>query len=249
VRAASGNMMSRLIVKAGMEWVLNGTAPPEGSPGANDSAAVRTGWTLLCPTDDAFSKFNLTDLFNDVNILRAIVSQHLIPTSPNIPSAGDDDYYYSILDALSGDDSDNDAAPDNNRPLALTDSATYSTLRSPSSSYGDIIFRRLEEKNAGGYVVGINGARGTSGKADWARVLAWGRSTTNPGTGGVIQIDRVLVPYYPPWWIEYGGPIVVGVGGLALICVFFYGVRAVWKIDATEATYEPVGGFGQDDEA
>lgn len=249
VRAASGNIMSSLISKAGMEWVLNGTAPPEGSPWAGYSNPTVTGWTLLCPTDDAFKKFNLTGLYSDVNILQAIVTQHLIPTSPPMSSTSNEDHG-SIIDTLSSDDDDDDDSNlNNNRPLPLADSAIYSTLRSPSSSYGDIIFRRLEEKNAGGYVVGINGARGTNGKADWASVLAWGRSTTIPGAGGVIQIDRVLVPYYPPWWIEYGGPTAVGVAGLALICAFFYGVRALWRIDATEATYEPVGGFGQDDEA
>lgn len=231
MKAAKGTTMASMITKAGMEWLLNGTAPPEGSPWA-DEGLGGTGLTLLCPTDDAFKKFNLTQLFADVDTLRKIISQHLIPTPTPINSDSLD-----VLDALN-----------NNRPLALTDSATYSTLLSPNSAYGDIIFRQVEDKNAGDYVVGIKDARGTDGKADWARVLSWGRSTMGGGKGGVIQISRVLVPYHPPWWIEYGGPAVVGVGGIVLICAFFYGVRLVWRRDTTEATYEPVGGFGRDDE-
>lgn len=106
----------------------------------------------------------------------------------------------------------------------------------------------MQEKKGDTYMIGINGARGTDGKADWARVLSWGRSTSGGGTGGVIQIDRLLVPYHPPWWIEYGGPALVGIVGIFVIGLFFYGVRILWRRDTTEATYEPVGGFGRDDE-
>jgi solute carrier family 25 carnitine/acylcarnitine transporter 20/29 len=233
MKAAKGTTMVSMVAKVGMDWLLNGTAPPDGSEWA-DEGLSGTGWTLLCPKDDAFKKFNLTKLFADTDSLQAIVRQHLVPTPPSPPQLGDPD----ALDVLY-----------NNRPLSLDDSATYSTLLSPSSTYGDIIFRQLEEKNAGGYVVGIKGARGTDGKADWARVLSWGRSTTGGGTGGVIQIDQLLVPYYPSWWIEYGGPTVVGIVGILAICSFFYAVRIVWRRDTTEATYEPVGGFGRDDDA
>lgn len=232
VKAAKGSTMASMVVKVGMDWVLNGTSPPEGSPWA-EKGLNGAGWTLLCPTDDAFKKFNLTKLFEDLDSLTAIVSQHLIPTPTPISKDG-----LEVLDVLN-----------NNRPLQLDNSATYSTLLSPSSAYGDIIFRPADDPKSGGYVVGINGARGTDGSADSARVLAWGRSTTGGGTGGVIQIDQLLAPYHPPWWIAWGGPAVVGVVGLIAICAFFYGVRLVWRRDTTEATYEPVGGFGQDDEA
>jgi solute carrier family 25 (mitochondrial carnitine/acylcarnitine transporter), member 20/29 len=228
MKAAKGTTMASMVAKVGMDWLLNGTAPPEGSEWA-DEGLSGTGWTLLCPRDDAFKNFDLTKLFADVDSLQAIVRQHLIPTPPQTAT--------DALDVLY-----------NNRPLPLDNSATYSTLLSPASAYGDIIFRQLEEKNADGYVVGIKGARGTDGKADWARVLSWGRSTTGGGAGGVIQIDRLLVPYYPPWWIEYGGPAVVGVGGIVAIWAFFYMVRIIWRRDTTEATYEPVGGFGRDDD-
>ena len=122
--------------------------------------------------------------------------------------------------------------------------ATRRRIPSRSGS-GDVIFRVLDGEE--GTVVGVRGARGQNGRRDWARVLSWGRSTTGGGTGGVVQIDRLLVPYYPPWYIEYGAPVAVGTIGVILIGAFFYAVRAVWRRDTTEATYEPIGGFDQDD--
>lgn len=233
VKAARGSTMATLVNKARMDWVLNGTAPPEGSPWAEAGLDV-AAWTLLCPTDDAFKHYNLTQLYKDTEGLEAIVNQHLVP----IPRA----YWSEEEDNLN-----------NNRPLQLDDSPTYSTLVSASSAYGDVIFRPAstddEKKHGTGYLVGIKGARGTDGEADWATVLSWGRSTTGYGQGGVIQIDRLLIPYHPPWWIAYGGPTVVGAGGIILICIFFWCVRLVWRRDTTEATYEPVGGFGRDDDA
>ncbi|KAJ7099615.1 hypothetical protein C8R43DRAFT_1092346 [Mycena crocata] len=221
VKAADATTMATMVAKAGMDWVLNGTAPPADSIWA-DQDLKGVGWTLLCPSDDAFKPYNLTELYADLVGVRDIVSQHLIPTPMRA--------------------SDSDTVMNNNRPLILEDSAAYSTLRSPSSSYGDVIFRKTEAHDDGPeYIVGIKGARGTDGEADWARVVSWGRSTTGGGIGGVILIDQLLVPYYPPWWVEYGGPGVVGVGGIVLICLFFYGVRAFWRRDFTEATYEPSG--------
>ncbi|KAJ7786152.1 carnitine/acyl carnitine carrier [Mycena metata] len=216
VKAADATTMVTLVTKAGMDWVLNGSAPPPDSIWA-EQGLNGVGWTLLCPQDDAFKLYNLTELYADLEGVRALVSQHLIPTPIR--------------------SSDSETALNNNRPLLLEDSATYSTLRSPSSAYGDVIFRRTDTDD---FIVGIKGARGTDGDADWARVLSWGRSTTGGGTGGVIEIHRLLVPYNPSWLVEYGGPTFVGVGGIILICLFFFGVRAFWRRDFTHATYEPV---------
>ncbi|KAF7339597.1 Carnitine/acyl carnitine carrier [Mycena sanguinolenta] len=208
VKAADATTMATLVTKAGMEWVLNGTAPPPDSIWAGQGFDS-VGWTLLCPNDDAFKPYNLTQLYADLDGVRDIVRQHLIPTPL-------------------GKEDTADTALNNNRPLILDDSVTYNTLRSPLSAYGDVIFRKTETND---FIV-----------------MRWGRSTTGGGTGGVIEIDQLLVPYYPPWWIEYGGPAVVGVGGIGLICLFFYGVRAFWRRDFTQPTYEPVGGFGADDD-
>lgn len=233
VKAADGSTMASMLIRAGMEWVLNGTAPPEGSPWA-EAGMDGIGWTLLCPTDDAFKSFNLTRLFEDVGSLQSIVEQHLIPISR--PHA----LYLAGLESTR-----------TNKPLLLEDSATYTTLRSNTSAYGDIIFRQSGSgngKDETGFLVGIKDARGQAGTEGGAHVLTWGRTTSNGGVGGVIQIDSVLVPYYPSWWHEYGAPIGVGIIGVALIGFFFLGVRAFWRRDTTEATYEPVGGFTNEDD-
>ncbi|KAF7306782.1 Carnitine/acyl carnitine carrier [Mycena indigotica] len=222
IKAGDATTMTTLIAKAGMDWILNGTAPPSGSIWAEQGLGS-SGWTLLCPTDEAFKEYNLTQLYANIVGVQDIVRQHLIPTP----------------------DASSDAVVNSNRPLIMDDAATYTTLRSPMSSYGDIIFRRTDQNE---YTVGIKGARGKNAESSGARVVSWGRSTTGAGTGGVILIDQLIAPYYPPWWIEYGGPAFVGVAGIVLICGFFYGVRAFWRRDFEKPTFEPRGGFDNEDD-
>ncbi|KAF8140397.1 hypothetical protein EV363DRAFT_1393305 [Boletus edulis] len=220
MKAGKATTMTNVMAKAGFDWILDGTSPPEGSEWADQGLGGAT-WTLLCPTDDAFKKYNLTRLLEDIDGLRAIVSQHLIPTPPPLASG-------STMDVLN-----------NSRPLPLDQLGSHPTLLSPISAYGDIVFKEMEDKSTAEYMVGIKNARGTNGKADWGHVLSWGRTTTGSGTGGVIQIDRLLVPYHPSWMTEYGPPTFVGLVGGLLICLFFYGVHVLWNKDQTEATYEP----------
>jgi solute carrier family 25 (mitochondrial carnitine/acylcarnitine transporter), member 20/29 len=216
-KAAKGTTMTTMVIKAGLDWILNGTAPPEGSPWA-ERGLNGVGWTLLCPSDEAFQHFNLTDLYGDIDQLRNIVSQHLIP-SPSDPETAS-----GIMGVVN-----------NNRPLSLDNDATYTTLLSPDSAYGDIVIRETE----GQLVLGIKGARGTDGREDGAKILSWGRVTSRNGPGGVIAIDRVLVPYQPPWWVLYGQPVGAGALGVIIICLFFFGVRVVWNREV-DATYEPI---------
>jgi solute carrier family 25 (mitochondrial carnitine/acylcarnitine transporter), member 20/29 len=230
-KSAKGSTMIGLVTKAGLDWMLNGTAPPEGSPWAEAHLPV-DGWTLLCPTDDAFRSYNLTSLYADIPALTVLVSQHIVWSTSSSKSAS-----HLIVDALN-----------NNRPLSLDSQQSYQTILSQRHEYGDIVFRPSNTPSElGSYVVGIKGARGTSGDNDWAQVLAWGRATTGGGKGGVVQIDRVLTPYYPPWWLKYGAPVLVGILGGVGICLFFVGVRWVWRKDMREATYEPVGGFSREE--
>lgn len=235
VKAGKGSTMATILGKTGMDWILNGTAPPEGSPWDNE-IYKGASWTLLFPKDDAFKGLNLTELYSDVDRLRTVVNQHLIP----IPPANSQSPFVRSKEMT----------PADNRPIAMGDDATYSTVHSLSSAYGDVIFKQQEDSpGRSGLIVGIKGARGTDGESDWANVMSWGRVTTGGGTGGVVQIDRLLVPYQPAWWVEYGGPTLVGVVGIILICGFFYGINILWRKESTEATYEPIGGFGRDDEA
>jgi solute carrier family 25 (mitochondrial carnitine/acylcarnitine transporter), member 20/29 len=232
--AAKSSTMISMMNRAGLDWIMNGTNPPDGSPWA-DMGLTGVGWTLLCPTDEAFKAFNLTELYGNKDWLTEIVLQHLVPAQE--PSQAPRDV--NLLEIVN-----------NNRPLVLDDSTGYATLLSrkgisEGGVNGNVVFRKIDDEET---VVGVEGARGKAGRRDWAHVTSWGRSTQGKGTGGVLLIDSVLVPYHPPWRELYGGPIAVFVIGMALIGAFFYGVRVVWKRDTTEATYEPVGGFGNADE-
>ena len=117
-------------------------------------------------------------------------------------------------------------------------------MQSLSSVYGDVIFRLPTDQSKKTLYLSIKG-RVTRG--DWARVLSWGRETTYGGRGGVIQIDKLLLPYRPTVWLEYGPSLLVGAIGSAFIVGFFMFVRSIWIRNSTEATYEPIGGFEEDD--
>ena len=222
-RAAKGSLMVSLLVKAGFEWVLDASDPPAGSPWA-EMGLDGKGWTLLCPPDQAFKHLNMTELLGNLERLEEIVGQHLIPT-PSRPLP----VFTSAEKAKDGKF---------NRPISLSNEATYSTLLSTNNVYGDIVFRSPKTPD-GPLVLGIKGARGTSGQEDWAEVVSWGRATTGEGVGGVIAIDRLLSPYHPSWLVANGKPIGGGVFGVLLICAFFWGVRWVWKMEV-DATYEPL---------
>ena len=221
-RAAKGTLMTSMLIKAGFDWILNATAPPEGSPWA-EMGLDGKGLTLLCPSDDAFKHINMTELLRDVERLKEIVGQHIIP-APSTP--------LSIF--TSAEPEKNEGT---NLPISLRNDATYSTLLSPNNAYGDIVVRSATP--GGPLVLGIKGARGTSAQEDWANILSWGRATTGGGVGGVIAIDRLLTPYHPPWFVEYGQPISGGVVGVLLICAFFWGVRWLWNREP-DATFEPL---------
>lgn len=216
-RAAKASTMLNIVGKAGMDWVLNGTAPP-GDSTWGKAGLSGAELTLLCPCDEAFKRINLSELYADVPRMRAIVEQHLIPGPAAQPAA---------IDVLN-----------NNKPLRLIDNAGYETALSPSSLYGDVLFRAIAD---GTFIVGIRDTTGTDGNGDWAHVVSWGRTTASRRAGGVILIDQLLMPYHPPWYKAYAAPIAGGAFGALLICAFFWFVRRLWARDATVATYEPIG--------
>jgi len=166
----------------------------------------------------------MTELLLDTERLKEIVVQHLIPA----PSRK---FPVSTSAEKTKDKS--------NLPISLHNEATYSTLLSPDNAYGDIVVRSPTTPK-GPLVLGIKGARGTSAKEDWAEVISWGRATTGDGVGGVIAIDRLLTPYHPTWYVEYGKPVCVGIIGIVVIGVFFYwAVPLLWNKEV-DATYEPL---------
>lgn len=245
VRAAGGGTMASLVTRAGMEWILNGTGPPEGSEYAKLGEDV--GWTLLVPRDEAWREVNLTALWDDSVAIKNLVTQHLIPT---LPSSGDDKGGKKHRGKKPDDKLQAAFKPDeNSMPIDMYGSS-HVTARSTFSRYGQVSF--LDKGDY--FVVGITDARGTAGQQDWAKVMTWGRSTVSAGPsgafgarGGVIKIDRVLQPYTPQWWVRYG-PIIAGtVGSLVVMFGIGFTVRWLYLRRESEPTYEPVGRDEEED--
>lgn len=194
--AGKGSIMIGLVQKAGFGKVLNGTMKLDldewehgliGSPvssklsknrkkgkGEEDNPKPKkeeVGWTLLCPRDEAFKGINLTKVLEDTEGLKAFVRQHLIPVPASSSSESWEYLNRKPRVKLAAPDEEEDA-----RPIPVEDEATYSTLLSSNSVYGDIIFR-LTGSNVNSYLVGIKGAKGKGGAEEFARVLKWGRTT------------------------------------------------------------------------
>ena len=230
--------MVQLIREANMSWVLDGTPPPDSDDSSQSQSKepvnIARAYTILCPTDKALSRLNLTYYLSHASALSALVSLHIVP----LPSSSS--LSPSLLPGA---------------PLPLSDSITYSTLHSKSeggsSAYGRIGFKKWGEER-GSWMVGIQGARGTRGEKDSARVISWGRATPwfvhehkNVGRregGGVVLIDSVLLPYEPGWFRSWGWIALVVVAATVLVVgLGVWGVRR-WKARSKGDGYEPVEG-------
>lgn len=224
VMGAKAQTMVDLMFKAGLGWILEGREPSftevkaaglqgvvassaNSSTGTEDPESfAMPSYTLLCPTDVAFSRINLTAYLHDPPALLSLLKLHLIPSAH--------------LQTLRSRASLALPPPKDGQPLALSDAAVYPTLLSSESKYGDLAFRATGDNS---YIVGIRNARGTSGQGDVARVGQQGqasvrwkasvqpeieRAEQSPHLwlggmslgGGVIMIDSVLIPYEPSWW-------------------------------------------------
>lgn len=220
MRGARASTFPDLLRQTNMSWIAEGKRSPpagfwEGSPllaglSEREQASFKKGfsergsYTLLCPTDKAFGRINLTHYTNDLPALLALVQLHIIPTPTASGPAASDPLGVS---------------PDG-KPIALAEDSAFSTLYSRSaggpSKYGEVAFRRKGDS----WLVGIKGARGTNGRHDKARILNHGRNTPifteqNLGMeataeqalvfgGGIFVIDAVLEPYEPNWWHRWG---------------------------------------------
>ncbi|KPV77563.1 uncharacterized protein RHOBADRAFT_5402, partial [Rhodotorula graminis WP1] len=259
LRGAKANVMIDLIRAANMTWVLDGQRPPRHAPrdgeeevgpalggkkrkggdGDGDAHGGGADWayTVLCPSDKAFSRLNLTFYHAHPAALSALVRLHILPIAPP-PSFSSGSPFPPRL-----------AQP--GAPLLLEDSKTYASLLSKgqpggTSDYGTVAFRKWSAgESADSWVVGIKGARGAKGASDAARVLAWGRATPvfvdgggggggggdgfEPrlrAAGGVIAVDAVLLPYEPSWLRRYWWVVALAVAGtVALAVAGVYGVR------------------------
>ncbi|KAN0066009.1 hypothetical protein ACQY0O_000101 [Thecaphora frezii] len=236
MQGAKADTMGDLIQLAGYGWIVNGSSPNNASHHRDSDRS----YVVLVPTDNAFTRVNLSSILEDPVALQRLVEQHIIPLDPEDHVGVDD-----IL-------------PDGRRNrLTISDTQSFATLLDQSmggpSRYGRLSFRRIDDAEQGlglgasaghddhpggasgdgetglGYLVGITGTRGTDGSARGhsAQVLKFGResralgtrSKLRPGIGGVVVIDTVLEPYQPGWLYRWGW-VVLASAAAALVTSF-----------------------------
>ncbi|KAJ9099752.1 hypothetical protein QFC21_003750 [Naganishia friedmannii] len=274
VAGAKISTMADLLIKAKLEWILTGEQPSGLDlmrlgltvPISNDNVYQNTpeyslapAYTLLCPTDHAFSQINLTEYRSNEVALLSLLKLHLIPSS-QIMSAG-----------LTGKGV---SPPQNGNPLALDEAIAYPTLRSGESNYGDLIMRNVVGDE---WIVGVKNARGQSQDHNAGRLLSWGRATPRwlrdspfqrteylPSVtndieaamvnstwngvmtlgGGVLVIDNVLLPFEPSWFFQWGWQVgLLGFAGLLTLGMTMLGLWFVRVRRAREeAKYEALEG-------
>lgn len=254
MRGARASTFADLLSMVNMSWIAQGGPSPNSAETLNGEASMQQSkwsrkqierrlfqqgsYTILCPTDKAFTKINLTHYLNDMTALLALVQLHIIPSPPPSKSSLKDPTKF----------------PGDGRPLALADEATFSTLLSKSeggtSEYGDLAFRQSGESD---WLVGIKGARGTNGQHDAARILNFGRNTPQFSSetivtleapndaaeevsrssmvfgGGVLLIDGVLEPFEPTWLQRTGYIVIVrycSLGNKAILMFFATAFRS-----------------------
>ncbi|ORY29154.1 FAS1 domain-containing protein [Naematelia encephala] len=187
IRGSKQSTMLDLLYRAGLGWIVEGREPDgaelqrvalegvvqtwdenddsgeqgdEGSDWDMDSLAMPS-YTILCPTDKAFSRLNLTQYLADPEALLNLLKLHIIPSQPR----------RSTLKAR-----EPSSPPKDGQPLVLEDDLVYGTLLSSSSKYGDVAFRATGDNS---FIVGIRNARGRGGQngGDAARVGLSGRGS------------------------------------------------------------------------
>ncbi|EGG03292.1 uncharacterized protein MELLADRAFT_78612 [Melampsora larici-populina 98AG31] len=232
---AKASTMVDLIKASNMSWVLHKNLSGLPDQDQERNARFENSYTVLCPTDEAFTKINLTYYLESPILLKSLVMQHIIPTKP--PSAGNVK-------------SRPDLKPAPFHPLVLGDGIVYSTLLSRSeggpSGYGDVSLRMntILEKNSeetnedqAKWLIGIKGARGTNGDHDSARILNYGRVTPIlmeddqvfvSLAGGVLSLNKVLEPYEPNWWERWGQSLVGWIIVLGFVGALSFLVWRLW---------------------
>lgn len=284
MKGAKADTMRDLIEKAGYGWLLNGTRPSDDEAEEFDAmmagkfpsdhkkkkkrkqekrhkkrhqlfADELQSYVVLCPTDSAFTRINLTRFYEDRDALKQLVQLHIIPSPADqvLPGGTDDQL-----------------------PLSLKDATSFSTLLDSSlgglSGYGKIAFRKLKESNKRrslfaslrdddadlGWMVGIADTRGTDGRKYAARILSFGRESlsmvrvndeastskrkggkrkqpedewNSRSIGGVLTIDTVLQPYVPGWFYRWGWIVATTFAVLLALSGVGYGLWVWYRRD------------------
>lgn len=205
---AKASTMLELVQSSNLSWILNPGSPSNVSSSNPDhrrrpAIDLIRGFTILCPSDEAFTKINLTYYLEDKLRLDSLVRQHIIPTYPSLPLRGN-----SNSGGLPTPE------PEPFKPLYISDGMIYHTMLSRQeggeSDYGDVSFRSSSTSQSNRdrqepdgehedhpknrfqarWLVGIKGARGTNGLHDSARIINFGRAS--PRVIPSVASDRVL---------------------------------------------------------
>ncbi|EIW66906.1 hypothetical protein TREMEDRAFT_34308, partial [Tremella mesenterica DSM 1558] len=286
VRGSKQTTMAELLVKSGMGWILQGReptdkevvsaglegivspAPLEDSPddeSAEKYSLAMPAYTLLCPTDKAFSRLNMTYYLQNPDQLRKLLKLHIIPTQRQT-MLGRADRPKSV-----------EGQPRDGRPLALDDDAVYATLLTRESKYGEVAFRATGDNS---FLVGIRNARSSNGvSGEAARIGQSGRASVRwrkqygkeinvraefireknddeeeDGQerdrlweggmtlgGGVVMLDGVLLPYEPSWFSRWGW-LVVTLSGIGVLLIITATSVGWWWFTRGKHEYAPLEG-------
>ncbi|WRT68887.1 uncharacterized protein IL334_005869 [Kwoniella shivajii] len=300
IRGSKQSTMGELMIKAGLSWILEGREPTsdeittakshgilpkhnieeddnngdsskgDESPGKDIEDLALPSYTVLVPTDKAFSRLNITHYLNHKESLVNLLKLHIIPsTSSTRPTSSSSSNTKKAIEP-----------PKDGQPLSIDDDLIYSTLLSDDKKkFGDLAFRATGDNS---FIVGIKGARGNainsgnsarigqSGRAsvrwkthyfvsdlekkrsngnkdkdvdeDDSNVLLWKDGMTLGG--GVMMIDNVLIPYQPSWFSRWGWLVITlsAIGIITLIAAITMGWWFMTRGKNEEAEYEPLEG-------
>ncbi|KAG8762873.1 hypothetical protein FRC11_007417 [Ceratobasidium sp. 423] len=239
--AADASTMLRLAQRAGFEGIWNGTGipidnivniypPPIPSAkwgkwwfgggdkdGSKKPQPPKWTYTLLCPTDAAFARINLTRLLDDHDALVALVRQHIVPIplaekggavgAKESTSVGWVDWILSRLiqpergieNLLNGEYAQ---SPSRTRPHSNVvstganvpfdpDAETPLPLQSATARFGTL---QTSHSSYGDVVFAHTGDHGwavtVKGADEWAGVKAWGKTVgVTPGAANILAND------------------------------------------------------------
>lgn len=164
-------------------------------------------YTILAPSDRAFSKHNLTELLSNRDRLLKIAKLHILPSVLPRLDMGEIGNEFGIFGIKKNEQ---DSGPNENIGFTGVD---FPTLLSKDS------YVTISKDVSGGYSLKVKGDLTSDSK-----VINLGRSSYN---GGVIEIDNVLLPKEEStvhgwrWWAI--ALLVIGILlGLALLAVAIY---------------------------
>lgn len=171
---------------------------------------AQTAYSILAPTDKAFSRINLTYYLSNMEELNRLVRLHIVPRA--IPILHDEESHPTLLaEQGEGDDAD-------------------ILIREVGNGQFDVQVRGAKRNgNDRARILASGRTTGLSRKEVNGAIV-----------GNVYTIDTVLMPYSRGWWEKWGWILVTvlgSVGGALLLIGLALKYRA-WR--RTKAGYEPL---------